>query len=112
MDIEGGEYRVIDDIIKYYNMVNLLIIEFHDTDPLREIFSQKIQNILEFYYIVHLHANNNSGVSIDNFPEVVEISFLNRNFLALNELEYRNHLPIKELDFPNNSLKPDYELYF
>ena len=32
IDIEGGEYRVLHDIIKYKNKIKNLIIEFHEVD--------------------------------------------------------------------------------
>lgn len=100
MDIEGGEYRIINDLIEFHKRISLLIIEFHNTDPLREIFSKKIKYILEHFNIVHVHGNNFEGISIDNLPEFLEITFLHRRFFS-ERCASRNHLPIPGLDFPD-----------
>ena len=43
MDIEGSEYRVIDDVLNYSDRVSCMAIEFHDTHPFRLVFEEKIK---------------------------------------------------------------------
>jgi len=32
MDIEGGEYRILDNLIKHQDKICGIVIEFHDID--------------------------------------------------------------------------------
>ena len=36
-DIEGSEYDLIDDILKFSNKINMLIIEFHWIHKMKKI---------------------------------------------------------------------------
>ena len=56
MDIEGSEYRVLNDLIKIKKKLIGLAIEFHDVDL-------NIEKILSFnkkigLKLVNVHANN------------------------------------------------------
>ena len=42
IDIEGGEYQIIKDLVKFEDRINLLIIEFHNTFILRKKFKKLI----------------------------------------------------------------------
>jgi hypothetical protein len=74
IDIEGGEYRILDSIIENRDRIVGLVIEFHDVDL-------HIEKILNFtrnlkMNIVHVHANNSAGISgFDNIPVVLEITY-------------------------------------
>jgi hypothetical protein len=110
MDIEGGEYRVIPQILEYADRIDLMTIEFHDTDPLRDIFVKQVKTILGSFEIVHIHANNAGGVAADGLPELLEITFLNRKFVTARQR--RGRLPLAGLDFPNDPAKPELPLIF
>lgn len=110
MDIEGGEYRVIPQILEYADRVDLMTIEFHDTDPLRDIFVKQVKAILGPFEIIHIHANNAGGVGADGLPEILEITFLNRKFVTAQQR--RGRLPLAGLDFPNDPAKPQLPLIF
>lgn len=110
MDIEGAEYRVIPQILGACDRIDLMVIEFHDTDPLRPVFEAQIKAILDHFNIVHLHGNNIAGVAADNLPECLEITFFHKRFGTTGAL--RDRLPIIGLDFPNDPLKPDLALNF
>jgi hypothetical protein len=113
MDIEGTEYRVIDDVLRYAGRISLMIIEFHQTEPLRGVFLQKIARIREYFNVVHLHGNNWAGIAADGVPECLEITFMSRRYSAhLYERGYRKQLPLSGLDCPNNPQRPDYDLLF
>ena len=110
VDIEGSEYRIIDDLLKYVHKIDCLAIEFHDTHPLRLIFEQKIKEIQRHFEIVHLHANNCAGIGKDGLPEVLEITFLKKNLLKTEER--RLVLPLQNLDMQNSIHAEDIQLIF
>ena len=47
VDIEGGEYRIVPAIKSFASRIDLLVIEFHDTDPFRPVFEAHIRSLLE-----------------------------------------------------------------
>jgi hypothetical protein len=110
MDIEGDEYRVIDSLLTYQDRIQLMIVEFHATNFLRDVFLEKIEQISRYYEIVHLHGNNSEGTAQDGVPILLEVTFLHRNLCTATSR--RNRLPVEGLDFPNNPAKPDHELEF
>lgn len=110
IDIEGSEYRIIPQLAGFVDRIDLIAIEFHDTDPLRPVFESQLRQLLEHFAIVHLHGNNIAGVASDGLPEALEITFLNRRF-AIPE-QRRDRLPVAGLDFPNDSQRPDIALRF
>jgi len=110
MDIEGSEYRVISDLLKYSSRILGMVIEFHDTDPLRKTFVSSVKNLMEKYEIAHIHGNNFGYVSIDNVPESMEITFIRKEFAFYNGR--RTKLPIPGLDRPNSPTNPDFCIFF
>jgi hypothetical protein len=110
VDIEGSEYRIVPAIGGFAERIDLLAIEFHDTDPLRPVFEAQIRSLLEHFAIVHLHANNITGVAEDGLPDAVEITFVNKRH-RLPE-QRRERLPLAGLDQPNDPGRPDYEFVF
>jgi hypothetical protein len=111
MDIEGAEYRVIPDILRYAGRIDILAIEFHDTDPLRAVFLAAIEQLLAEFRIVHLHGNNVSGVAADGLPEALEITFLAKRLVPPG-LARRQELPLEGLDFPNYPAAAELALVF
>jgi FkbM family methyltransferase len=110
MDIEGSEYRVIDDLLKHSAKIVGMVIEFHDTDPLRLIFNNTVRKLQEYYEIAHVHANNYGPVALDGVPEALEITFVRKEFCT--HTDKRSNLPIKDLDEPDDPTKADYALTF
>jgi hypothetical protein len=111
IDIEGCEYKIIDDLKKFSNKINLLIIEFHDLDNNFFLFKNKILMLKKFFNIVHLHGNNNSKCLDNGLPNVLEITFLNKSKFKLRTRVLLKNFPTK-LDFPNQPLKEDYSFSF
>lgn len=110
MDIEGSEYRVIDDILKHSAKIVGMAIEFHDTDPLRLVFNDSIKKLQNVFEIVHVHANNYGAVSVDGLPEVLELTFIKKEMCVGRNK--RIDLPLPGLDQPNNPHKEDYRIRF
>ena len=87
MDIEGSEVEVL-----YQADSNLLerfkcmVIEFHHFNEIinelgLKIYSNIFDKILKTHFIVHIHPNNNSNISIINnnkIPGTLEITFINK----------------------------------
>lgn len=110
IDIEGDEYRIIDEIIRYTPRITALAVEFHHTDHLRTVFLSAIEKLLQHFAIVHLHANNWGYLANDGLPDVLEITFLAQRLLENSDR--RSELPLAGIDAPNNSGRPDYLLKF
>ena len=56
IDIEGSEYRILDDLLKLQNKISGIVIEFHDID----LFQDKIKDFVSQFKLelIHIHANN------------------------------------------------------
>jgi len=112
IDIEGSEYRILDDLLRHAGRVVAFVIEFHDVDILPERFCSLIAKIKRDFYIVHIHGNNMGGVAPFHFPIAPEITFLNRRFVegvpVPSSLEY----PVPDLDRPNHPRLPEFKFEF
>ena len=111
IDIEGGEYEFIDDLLRQikdnHQKISCLIMELHDTHTRRADFERLVKGISLWLPIVHIHANNCAGVSTDGLPEVLEITFAR----ALREFGNRE-FPLPHLDYPNDPNVPDISFSF
>ena len=78
IDIEGNEYRILDQLIKHQQYTTGLVIEFHNCDLHKEL----IKNFIKNYelQLVHIHVNNWALINKDNFPSSIEISFSPKEF--------------------------------
>lgn len=109
IDIEGGEYELLDEICALSKNLTGLIIEFHNVQKnlkLIESFIKKIDLVL-----IHTHVNN-FGPILNGVPSVIELSF--SKLLEKNSFEDKqlvNNLPIN-LDQPNNVDSIDYLVSF
>ena len=94
IDIEGSEYRILDEILNIQSRICGLIIEFHDTD----LHYEKVENFIKKIdlNLAHIHANNFSHINKDNDPTVLEMTF------TRNTVENGSVLLPNNLDSPNN----------
>ena len=111
MDIEGSEYRVLDDLLQHSQNIVAMAIEFHDVDILSGPFNPLIEKIKRDFYIVHLHGNNMGGIAF-HFPIAPEITFLNKRFLSSAPSPSRLRYPIPGLDRPNHPRFPEFTFEF
>ena len=109
IDIEGGEYELLEDICGFNKNLIGLNIEFHNVqDNLVKIksFIKKFDLLL-----VHTHINN-FGPIVNGIPSVIELSFTsNSGFDRFSNHNLTNELPIS-LDQPNNPDGIDYLVSF
>ena len=110
-DIEGGEYEIVDNILKYEKLISCIIIEFHHVDLNLVAFKLILKKLLNFYHIVHLHGNNHDPIIRDlNIPSTLEITFVKKKFIKKEESIKK--FPVDGLDQPNNPFIPDHRIYF
>jgi len=112
IDIEGSEYQVLDSLDKFYHRISGITIELHDVDILFDTVNKHIEKLKEYFDVVHIHINNNGGISADGIPRVIEVTFENKKIFSgesrLSDLQY----PILDIDSPNNKRCPDFEIRF
>jgi hypothetical protein len=109
MDIEGGEYGVMDEILQRADDIVGLAVEFHDIGPHREDFLAAVTRVQQAFDITHVHANNYGALCEDGFPDCIEVTFEKRRPGAV--ARRRTRLPIA-IDQPNKRGRPDYVLEF
>ena len=99
LDIEGGEYSIIDSINKNHLKIKLLIVEFHLINKKKDLFIKSVKNLINNFDIIHIHANNYFELKEnDDFFEVCEITFVNKKINKFRERQ-RHDFPIQDLDF-------------
>ena len=117
MDIEGGEYPWLLPIdSNKLNKIKQIVIEFHGitNNSWGCNYNDKVkclEKLSNTHYIIHAHGNN-YGPVVNNIPDVIELTYVNKNYFnstpELNTLP----LPIVNLDYPNNSNITDINLNF
>ena len=73
IDIEGSEYRILEDLVKIRNKISGIVIEFHDID----MHIEKIKNFIRKINLtlVHIHPNNYSEADNYGNPTSIELTF-------------------------------------
>jgi len=112
IDIEGTEYKIIEDLVEFKDRINLLVIEFHNTFVQRNKFKKLILLLKRNFNIIHIHGNNHEPIAADGLPIVLEITFLNKKKFFINKKDLRKKFPLSKLDFPNVPLVKDYKINF
>ena len=105
VDVEGWEYRLLDELIDNASLMTGLAIEFHDID----LHFDKLRDFISRFplTLVHTHCNNFVICNDKGVPLVIECTFT--AFNAGEELV--SSLP-SGLDMPNNARKEDYQITF
>lgn len=73
IDIEGSEYRILDELLEHAGRFSGLAIEFHDVD-IHMAALERFVNRLPLK-LVHVHANNHAIVNGQRTPLVIECTF-------------------------------------
>ena len=116
IDIEGNEYEwllFIDSNL--LNNIKQMVIEFHHINSDTHCtYTQKmecIKKINKTHYLIHAHGNNFDTVT-NNIPNIIELTFINKQIFEEPPILNTISLPIYNIDFPNNPNKPDFNLNF
>ena len=110
IDIEGYEYKILDDVLKNRQRFHALAMEIHGIHHTDNNFQGFMAGLAQDFYVYHLHANNYSGLRKENgMPDVIEISCIRKD-LVHDPVFYRDlsHLPLAGIDFPNDLNSADF----
>jgi len=117
LDIEGNEYpwllSLTDKQIKKFKQI---CVEFHGVcdNSWYDNYENKIkcfEKLNKTHFIMHAH-NNNNGEIIDSIPNVLELTYINKNYFKEPPSKNLIPLPIHGLDFPNQPNRLDYPLAY
>jgi hypothetical protein len=111
MDIEGWEYRILDQLAEQCGRFSGMAIEFHDEDLHRQRIEAFIDTVAPEMALVHFHPNNFGARGPDGDPVVIEMTFASRKLFAPGELAARE-LPLPGLDAPNDPGSPEKPISF
>jgi hypothetical protein len=98
IDIEGSEYRILDDLVKYSSNIEGIVIEFHQADLHLERIINFIKNIN--LQLCHIHANNFENCDKFNTPTTLELTFSKNPIKLKGEPTFPHSLDQK--NNPNN----------
>ena len=112
IDIEGDEYKIIKNLIKYSELIHLLIIEFHYLNKKKSSFKKIINNLKKKFEIIHIHGNNYTSFCSDGMPETLEMTFRNKKIYPIKKKIYIKKFPIKYLDYPNYKNHKDLKFHY
>lgn len=103
IDIEGSEYRVLEDILQLKREISGIVIEFHNID----LFSEKIKNFIKKNHLklIHAHANN-YGIKW-NEANIIELTFSKKPEIIGNKPKFPNIL-----DQPNIKKNKEIKINF
>lgn len=106
IDIEGWEYRILEELITHGHRFTGLAIELHDVDIHLERLEQFIRRFP--LKLVHVHANNYSPITKQGIPLAIECTFSASEPATAPETAALPHL----LDMPNKRKRPEIALSF
>ena len=105
IDIEGSEYRILDELLLYQKNFTGMGIEFHDVDIHKDKI-KKFINTLDME-LIHIHPQNPAHVAENNIPTQIELTFAKEPRIINSEVKLPNLL-----DQPANPYLRDIELTF
>lgn len=111
VDIEGSEWEILELIAEAKDKIAFILIEIHNFDRHEFELRNFLTVIKDSFEISHLHANNFEPVGHNGFPKVFEITLLKRHESTV-WTEYRQQLPVEDLDVPNSKNRPDFQISF
>lgn len=104
IDIEGSEYKLLNELIKHQNQILFLVIEFHDVHK----NLHAIEDFIDRFNLTLIHTHvNNFGKIIDELPSVIELTFSKNR----KESNLRSTIPIS-IDSKNNEDGPNVVVNF
>jgi hypothetical protein len=117
MDIEGGEYPWLLQMNEtYLKKFKQIVIEFHGitSNEWNCHYNHKVkclEKLSKTHYIVHAHGNNYGPVK-NSIPDVIELTYVNKNYFDAEPELNNQPLPSNELDYPNYLRREDIDLNF
>jgi hypothetical protein len=112
IDIEGGEFPWIMSVnADTLNKFKQIVIEVHgiNSSGWGSDYETKIaclKKLSDTHYIIHAHANNNAPVQ-GNIPDVMELTYIRKNYFLTPPQLNTYPLPDPIVDFRCNPTIPD-----
>ncbi len=108
IDIEGSEYRILDDLIRYQDKIKGLVIEFHNIDLHIERILKFIKNFK--LNLCHIHGQNPGGEDyLDRNGDPIQIEL---TFSSYSQYQDVNPCVPHKLDQSSNPRYKDVNLKF
>jgi hypothetical protein len=113
MDIEGGEYLCLPQLMPYLDKINGMAIEFHGLAVADMKFDGILDELSNKFYVAHVHGCNCAKLIYNtNIPSVIEITFINKKLVHEKIVLSNKTYPVEGLDSPCDKNKQDYKLVF
>ena len=113
LDIEGGEWNILNEINQEILLqFKYIIIEFHFTDLSSSKYQEVFKKLNQSHQIFHLHCNNCCPIiNFDgyNLCSALEISFIIREKNTF--IDYSGYFPLKNIDYKNIENMEDINLF-
>jgi hypothetical protein len=81
VDIEGSEFRILDDVLANADRFTAMVFEFHDIDLHRARLARFIEGLKDFT-ILDANGNNYGGTDAQGDPLVIEMSLVRSSYLV------------------------------
>ena len=117
MDIEGGEYPwLLNCTETQLSKFKQIVIEYHgiNNDGWNACYNDKVkclEKLFNTHYIIHAHGNNYGPVK-NGIPDVIELTYVNKNYFSSPPELNKQELPIFNVDFSNRQGVMDINLNF
>tara|TARA_B100001996_G_scaffold351588_1_gene311733 strand:+ start:245 stop:1027 length:783 start_codon:yes stop_codon:yes gene_type:complete len=110
IDIEGDEYKVLKEVNKNLEKLNLVIIEFHELQK----NLKKIKNFIKKTKLknIHINVNNYGMVDAQSTPQTIEMTLINPKKFKIKNSKTKRNYPIKGLDYKNWKRGPRIKIIF
>jgi hypothetical protein len=110
MDIECGEFPIIDNMIANSNRIVGIVLELHQATHGLARIKDVVERFKTKYRIVHMHGNTHTPIGNNGLTDCIELTLVRNDLVPGEQLRCEVHIP--DLDYSNNLLMPDYEYYF
>ena len=105
IDIEGAEYEVMPDILRYAQNITGIAIEVHFSESHEQVKQvyDLLDDLKKDFVLVHVNGNNcasnifTASNCEGNIPRVIELSYINKNLISDYRLAENQEHP-SELD--------------
>lgn len=96
IDIEGDEFKLLNDILKFRHNLTGLVMEFHNLYILSEKMLTFAVELLDTHFVENININNNGDITEKGFPDVIEVTFSRRSD------EYKYTRPKFSINYSNS----------
>lgn len=105
IDIEGSEYRILDELLACAHRISGLAIEFHDCD----LHFSRLRDFIDAFplTLVHCHVNTGGVLGLDQDPTLLELTFSSSEKGQDKVVALPHHL-----DMPNKEGAPQFQVEF